>query len=110
MEKLKSFEEFLNEKKNDVTNTDNIVENNKSTVKSLLDFTFESETGDFTLNVNEGFVKDLQEHIRKTMDILIGEYGIKSSKLDKHLERNLLPLTTSFQNGDSPEETAKKIA
>jgi hypothetical protein len=101
MEKLKSFEEFVNEKKSI---------SNEITGKSFFEFTFESETGDFTLNVNEGFVKDLQNHIRKTMDILIGEYGIKSNKLDKHLERNLVTLTTSFQNGDSPEETAKKIA
>jgi hypothetical protein len=106
MEKLKSFEEFVNEKKinvNDITTSDDIN-------KSIFDFTFESETGDFTLNVNEGFVKDLQAHIRKTMDILIGEYGIKSRGIDKHLEKNLLTLTTSFQKGDSPEETAKKIA
>lgn len=102
MEQIKSFQEFLNEK-------------NSSAIKgginnNLFNFTFESEAGDFTLNINEGFVKELQAHIRKTIDILIGEYDIKSGKIDKHLEKNLLVLTTSFQEGDSPEETAKKIS
>jgi hypothetical protein len=102
MEKIKSFQEFLTEK--------NSSKNSEDTKNNLFNFTFESETGDFTLNINEGFVKDLQAHIRKTMDILIGEYDIKSNKIDKHLEKNLLVLTTSFQEGDSPEETAKKIS
>lgn len=102
MEKIKSFQEFLTEK--------NSSKNSEDTKNNLFNFTFESEAGDFTLNINEGFVKELQAHIRKTIDILIGEYNIKSGRIDKHLEKNLLVLTTSFQEGDSPEETAKKIS
>lgn len=101
METLKTFDEFMNEKKN-------IQVNEKAL--NLFKLTFESENSDFTLDINEGFVKDLQAHIRKTMDILIGEHGIKQNRIDKHLERNLSKLTASFQKGDSPEETAKKIA
>lgn len=102
MEKIKSFKEFVNES--------NSVENitNRAT-KLAFNYVYESETGEITISVNEGFVQDLQMHIRKTIDFLIKDFNIKQSNIDKYLEKNLVTITSSFQSGDSPKETAEKI-
>jgi hypothetical protein len=67
-------------------------------------------SGEITITVNEGFVQDLQNHIRATIDVLIKEYKVKSNKVDSYLEKNLDVLVDSFKKGESPEETAKAIA
>jgi hypothetical protein len=100
MEKIKSFKEFVNE-------------NNTITEKitaSAFNCIYESVSGEITITVNEGFVKDLQNHIRATIDVLIKEYKVKANKVDDYLERNLDVLVDSFKKGESPEETAKALA
>jgi hypothetical protein len=99
MEKIKSFKEFINE--------NNIAE---KIVESAFNCVYESVSGEITITVNEGFVQDLQNHIRATIDVLIKEYKVKSNKVDSYLEKNLDVLVDSFKKGESPEETAKAIA
>jgi len=101
MEKLKTFDEFIAESR--TTSID------KQIAKLALNCVYESATDTLTVTVNEGFVQDLQLHIRAVLDILVKQ-GIKGSKLDKALEAGLMALTTSFQNGETPEESAAKIA
>lgn len=103
MEKIKSFEEFISESNSTSAVTEQIS-------KLLFSCVYESETGEVIVSVNEGFVKDLQMHIRATIDALIELHGVKNNKIDKELESNLALLTSSFQAGDTPEETAAKIA
>lgn len=102
MEKLKTFDQFISENK-----TASVEE---QIAKLAFDCVYESETGEVTVTVNEGFVKDLQLHIRKTLDILIKDHGVKANKLDKALEAGLMKLTKSFQDGETPEESAAKLA
>lgn len=102
MEALKSFKEFVNE-----STEKEIIEN---AIKLAFSCVYESETGEVTVTVNEGFVQDLQMHIRKTIDILIDEYGVKANKIDKYLEKNLEKITSSFKKGEEPADTAKAIA
>jgi hypothetical protein len=99
MEKIKSFKEFINE--------NNIAE---KIAESAFNCVYESVSGEITITVNEGFVQDLQNHIRATIDVLIKEYKVKSNKVDSYLEKNLDVLVDSFKKGESPEETAKAIA
>jgi hypothetical protein len=101
MEKIKSFDEFISENKTATID--------EQILKLAFNCVYEAESGEVTVTVNEGFVQDLQLHIRKTLDILVSQ-GIKGSKLDKALEAGLSTLTSSFQNGDTPEESAVKIA
>lgn len=108
MEKIKSFKEFISEKKSsDNNSTGQAVQ--ETAMKMAFNCVYESESGEVTLSINEGFVKDLQLHIRETIDFLMKDHGIKGRKIDKELEKNLATVTSSFQKGDSPEETAKKI-
>ena len=106
MEQIKSFEEFISEKNK---STEEVVQETAMKMAAF-NCVYESESGEVTLTVNEGFVKDLQLHIRETIDFLMKDHGIKGRKIDNTLEKNLATVTSSFQKGDSPEETAKKIA
>jgi citrate lyase gamma subunit len=99
MEKIKSFKEFINE--------NNIAE---KITASAFNCVYESESGKIAITVNEGFVQELQNHIRATIDVLIKEYKVKANKVDSYLEKNLDVLVDSFKKGESPEETAKAIA
>lgn len=100
MEKIKSFKEFVNE--------NNTI--SEKIAASAFNCVYESESGEITITVNEGFVQDLQNHIRATIDVLIKEYKVKANKVDSYLEKNLDTLVDSFKKGESPEETAKALA
>ena len=102
METLKSFQEFINE-----STEKEIVE---QAIRLAFNCVYESETGEVTVTVNEGFVKDLQMHIRATIDALVKDHGVKANKVDKHLESNLQDIVDSFKKGDDPAATAKAIA
>jgi len=102
METLKSFKEYVNE-----STQKEIIEN---AIKLAFSCVYESETGEVTVTVNEGFVQDLQLHIRKTIDVLIKEYGVKANKIDNYLEKNLDKVVNSFKKGEEPADTAKAIA
>jgi len=101
MEKIKSFQEFISESNTSVID---------KITASAFNCVYESESGEIIITVNEGFVQDLQNHIRATIDVLIKEYDIKANKIDKYLEKNLDKLADSFKKGETPEETAKAIA
>lgn len=100
MKQLQTFSEFMNESnKSDL---------NETVTNNIISLVFEAETGEFSVTINEGFVADIQLHIRKVIDLL-AEKGIKGRKASKLLDTELMTLTQSFQAGDSPEETAEKI-
>lgn len=101
MEQLKTFDEFIAESKSSTINT----RINEMAISCV----FEAETGEVTVSVNESFVKDLQLHIRKTIDFL-AEKGIKGTAVNKVLDRNLIALVQSYKDGDSPEKTAEMLA
>ena len=98
---IKPFNEFINE-----SNSNEIAER---ITRLAVNCVYEAETGEVTITVNEGYVKDLQLHIRKVLDILTKEYSMKSKEIDKELEKNLTDIVTSFQKGESPAETAEII-
>jgi len=102
MESLKSFEEFITESQN--------TESIEAKIKALaFNCVYEAETGEVTVTLNEGFVQNLQKHIDQTIKIL-GKSGLKGKKLDDVLDAKLDDITKSFQDGDTPEESAALIS